>query len=144
MGFAIYSLKNKSLILCGIPIKNNFVSCEIEPPEAFTVVKSGDGSMTRCETGDTEYKIKLTLKASSSHTSELAALHALDTSQSGGSGVGPFEYTDGSGSTAMVAPFCWISKPPTRKIGAEVQDETWEFTASSDQTKMLLGGNTQL
>jgi hypothetical protein len=144
MGFAVYSLKNKSLILCGIPIKNNFVSCEIEPPELYTWVKSADGSMTRCETGDTEYKIKLTLKSSSSHTAELSALLILDWSSTGGSGIGPFEYSDGSGSTTMVAPFCCITKQPTRKIGAEVGDETWEFTASSDPTKMVLGGNTQL
>jgi hypothetical protein len=144
MSFSVYSLQGKSLILCGIPIENNFVSCEIEPPVLYTFVKAADGSMTRCETGDTEYKIKLTLKSSSSHTDELSTLHGLDWAAKGGSGVGPFEYSDGTGSTAMAAAYCCITKAPTRKIAAEVGDETWEFTASSNPIAMHLGGNTQL
>lgn len=138
---AIYDLAGKSLILMGLPISDNFVSLEIEPPERYVVVKSADGSMTRCATGDSEYKLKLTLVSSSKHTAELAALHAADAIATGGSGVAPFFYQDGTGSTKMAAAECWISKAPTRKISNVVAEETWEITAKSDPAKMLLGGN---
>jgi hypothetical protein len=139
---AIYDLKSAALIVCDIPIKDNFVSLEIESPEQFTVVKAADGSLTRCPTGDSEYKLKLTLVSSSTHTSALSALHALDAAKPGGAGVGAFSYVDGSGSTALGASSCWINKAPNRKIGAAVSEETWEITAFSDPTKMLFGGNS--
>ena len=139
---AIYDIRSVTLIAMGLPIKDNLISIEIESPEQYVLAKSADGSTTRAPTLDREYKVSLTLKSSSTHTSELAALHAADVIATGGSGVGPFSLIDATGSTVLAGASCWISKAPKRKFGTNVEDETWEITVISDPSKMLLGGNS--
>jgi hypothetical protein len=139
---ALYDIRSVVAIMMGLPITDNLVSIEIESPEQYTVSKSADGSITRAPTLDREYKVKVTLKSSSIHSGEFAALHAADVVATGGSGIGPFSIVDGSGSTVLAGSSCWITKAPTRKFTTNVEDETWEITVCSDPSKMLFGGNS--
>ncbi len=140
----VYSSKAVSLVICAIPINDGradeFVTVEADA-ESYQTEVSADGAVMRYDTGNTLYTVTVKLKGYSQENIKLAALHALDTNSSNGSGIGAFLLKDSNGSTLMGSDKCWIQKPPAKSFGKTLADCEWQIKVVANPSQMLTGGN---
>ena len=144
MGFKNYDSNAVDLILCAIPITDgraeNFVKITAAE-DAFGTESGCDGEVTRYATHNEVYEAEVTLKGSSSHNEQLAALHALDRMSAGGAGVGIFLLKDRNGATLFASDKCWIKKPADYETGKQRGDVTWPVTFVAKPLGIIPGGN---
>ena len=140
----VYDSKEVTVIAVAIPLTDgladNFV--EVAPKGAAYDTEIGtDGEVTRFSTNEKRVDIKITLKRSSSHNAQLAAVHAVDRSTTGGAGIGGFLLQDNQGSTLIACAHAWIKQLPTWQMGKAVGDVTWELEGVLEAPAALPGGN---
>ena len=144
MAYKEYDSDNVTLVLCAIPITKGkadpFVKLTPRGP-AFEDDISVDGDVTRFHTHEHRIDGELTLKRSSEHNQQLAALHTADRSSSGGAGVGVFLLKDNNGATIYASDKCWLTSLPDWEMGKGISDVTWKFTAVIGPVGAVPGGN---
>lgn len=143
-GYKEYDSSNVTLVLCALPITDGkadpFVKLTPRGP-AFEDDISVDGEVSRYATHERRIDGEVTLKRSSSHNQQLAALHAADRESSGGAGVGVFLLKDNNGATIYAGDKCWITSLPDYEMGKGISDVTWKFTAVINPIGAIPGGN---
>lgn len=143
--FSVYDGEAVDLIAVGIPINDGraderFISFKPKGP-AYESIIGADGSVTRIATHERRYDVEVTLKRSSSHNPQLAAIHAVDRMSTGGAGVGVFLLKDRNGSTLIAGDKCWIVQVPDYEFGKGVSDVTWKFEVVCNHAAVITGGN---
>ena len=140
----VYDSNAVDLIAVAIPINDgraeNFVSVRPLSP-AFETEVGADGEVTRYATHDNRCTVMVRLKRSSSHNSQLAAIHAADRSSTGGAGLGGFLLKDNTGATLIASDKCWIKQLPEWEMGKAVGDVEWEFEMVLQPEAAFPGGN---
>ena len=108
---------------------------------AFEDEQGADTEVTRYATHERRVDISVSLKRSSPHNAQLAAIHAADRESTGGAGIGGFLVKDNNGSTIYACDKAWITSLPDWQFGRAVGDVTWTFTAVMAPLTSLPGGN---
>lgn len=143
-GYKEYDSSNVTLVVCAIPIVDGkadpFVKVTPRGP-AFEDDISVDGEVSRYHTHERRADVEVTLKRSSAHNQQLAAIHAADRASSGGAGVGVFLLKDNNGATIYAADKCWIASLPDWEFGKGIADVTWKFTIVLNPIGAIPGGN---
>lgn len=141
---AVYDSEAVDLIVCDIPITDGraetFVT--VTPVEdAFDTETGIDGHTCYFATHNNTYDVEVSLKRSSEHNQQLAAVHAADRSATGGAGIGVFLLKDNSGATIYAADRCRIMALPAFAFGKAIGDVTWKFRIVALPLGMIPGGN---
>lgn len=143
-GYKEYDSDNVTLVVCAIPVVSGkadpFIKLTPRGP-AFEDEISIDGEVTRYHTHEGRIDGEVTLKRSSDHNQQFAALHAADRESSGGAGVGVFLLKDNNGATIFAGDKCWITSLPDWEMGKGVSDVTWKFVAVINPIGAIPGGN---
>jgi hypothetical protein len=143
-GYKEYDSSNVTLVACAIPVEDGkgdpFVKITPRGP-AFEDDISSDGEVTRYHTHERRADIEVTLKRSSSHNEQFAALHAIDRESSGGAGVGGFLLKDNNGAAIFASDKCWIASLPDWEMGKGNSDVVWKLVAVLNPTGAVPGGN---
>lgn len=128
-GFRVYSSKQVTISIAGIPITGGFADGEFlrleREGEAFTDVVGTDGEVTRNETRDNRATATLILMKGAEGNLSLSQLHNADKLAVGGSGVGRFLVEDLNGVTRHDGPQCWIMSDPDVTYEREVTALEW-------------------
>lgn len=140
----IYDSKNHTLVLVALPITDGladpFVKVTPRGP-AFEDDAGICGEVIRAATHENRYDIEITLKGSSVHNAQLAAIHAADQLSPGGAGVGGFLLKDNNGSTIYACDRAWITEAPGVERGKLPGDVTWKAVAVITPLAAIVGGN---
>lgn len=123
----------------GIPITGyadgSFVKVERDN-ESFTKMVGAGGEVARARSRSTGGKITFTLMATSPCNDLLTAVWQAD--ELAGTGVGPCFGKDLNGTTVIMAPYAWVSKPPAVEFAKEIGTREWVLDCAS--VGMYVGG----
>lgn len=140
----VYDSKAITLVLVALPITDGkgdpFFKITPRGP-AFEDDLGIDGEVTRTATHECRYDWECTLKQSSKHNAELAAIHAADRESAGGAGIGALLVKDNNGSSIYATDECWITQMPDWQNGSKITDVTWKGVAVISSLAALPGGN---
>lgn len=144
MTVKLYDSNLVAISIAGIPIVSGFGPDEKVRVEMitddFTDVVGVDGEVARGKSNDGRATVFVTLLQTSDANVLLSALRAADLLSVNGSGVGPLEIFDAGGTSAYVAPHCWITRSPDATFGPEVGTREWAIRC--DKLEAVTGGNT--
>ena len=144
MSTKVYDSNAVDCIAVTVPITegkaDNFVTVSPTGP-AFETAIGADGQVTRFATHEERVKIKIRLKRSSVHNSQLAAIHAADRASAGGAGLGGFLLKDNTGATIIATDKAWIESLPEWEMGKGVGDVEWPLEGVLAPAAALPGGN---
>lgn len=108
--------------------------------DAFSIVVSADGKVTRVRNANRSGRFEVTLK-NSSPTNDLFQAQAILDEQTGG-GIAPALVKDGSGTAHAQGKNSWIVKQPDLERAKELGDVTWII--ETDILDMGQGGTTPI
>jgi hypothetical protein len=143
-GFKNYDSNAVDLVLVGIPITDGKADpfVKVAPRgDAFEDDIGVDGEVCRCATHECRYDVEVTLKGSSKHNQQLAAILAVDRESTGGAGVGVFLLKDNNGATLHAGDKCWLTAAPAQEFGKNKPDVTWKLTVVMKNYATIAGGN---
>jgi hypothetical protein len=144
MGFKNYDSDAVTLVAVGVPITDGkgdpFVKIGPAGP-SYGVVSGVDGEPCRYATHLKIHTAEVTLKGSSSHNAQLAALHEVDKASTGGAAVGAWLLKDGNGTDIYASTKCWISEGPSTELGEQKGDKVWKFEMVIEPGAAIPGGS---
>jgi len=137
----VYSLKEVSLIVGGLPLEEQIGSITITPQAKRIVPKVGvDGTVTISVNEDKSCIVKVTCMQSSQVNAALSGiLKVAENSPAGTLGIVPLMIRDRQGITTFAALNAVIMGWPEQKFEAEAGDREWEIFAADPET--FVGGN---
>ncbi|MCK9604727.1 MAG: DUF3277 family protein [Candidatus Omnitrophica bacterium] len=139
-----YDSNAVDLVICAVPITDgraeNFVKITATE-DAFGTEVSADGEVTRFATHNDVADVEVTLKRSSKHNQQLAAIFAADRLSTAGAGVGVLLVKDRNGASVFASDKCWIKKLPDWQSGKAVGDVTWQLQCVIKPLGAIPGGN---
>lgn len=144
MAFKNYDSRAVDLVLVGIPITDGKADpfVKVSPvSDAFEDDVGVDGEVCRYPTNDPRYDVEVTLKGSSKHNQQLAAILAVDRESTGGAGVGVFLLKDNNGATIHAGDKCWLVASPPQEFGKNKPDVTWKLRVVMKNFATIVGGN---
>lgn len=109
----------------------------IKDAQQIYTTRAMDGTMSRCKSPDTGWRIEITLAQSSSANDIFSALWNVD--RVTGLGKFPLFIKDGSGSTMFTAATAWIEQLPEVIFSNQMETRTWTFCATD--VLINIGGN---
>jgi len=142
--FKVYDSRAVDLVLVGIPITDGLADpfVKITPVgDAFEDDISVEGEVTRFPTNECRYDVEVTLKGSSAHNQQLAAILAVDRVSTAGAGVGVFLLKDNNGATLHAGDKCWLTGSAPQEFGKNKPDCTWKLRAVMKPYASIVGGN---
>ncbi len=140
MSVTTYDPKKNLTIFGGIELKGFSESSMIEAEPLGDGMKSVvgcDGETARSLDPNQNWKVTVTLMATSKSNDYLSAIHVAD--RNTGKGILPMLFKDLSGRTTFFASQAWITKMPSITREKEVKETEWVFeTGPAD---VFVGGN---
>ena len=111
----------------------------IEPNgEAFNITVGADGTVARASTGNSLFKIGLSLLQTSPYNAKLSQIYLSDTGSPTGL-VYPFLFKDLNGLDVFTSPAFWVNSVPKVGRGNKINNHEWPCYAAMG--KLFLGGN---
>jgi hypothetical protein len=115
---------------------------KITPNAQFTSSRDVRGNVCRSRTNNFIVPWELKLMNWSEHNTQLSVLHAADTLDSKGAGVGALSAIDPHGATSWVSAACWITTAPADwGFGEEAFEVTWAGECILPPAFAIFGGN---
>jgi hypothetical protein len=140
----LYASREGTLTIAALPMEEGLVPdgfLKFAPPEAFGHVYGVRGDVSRYRKSDPVVPVDLTIWSTSRHNQELAAIHAADTIDNKGAGVGVFLWKDNMGATIVMSDMCWIIQAPEWEVGEEIKPCTWKLAIVAPPEARIFGGN---
>lgn len=138
---ANYSPSDVSITVAGLYSVTGFAEGTfvriIKDSQQIYTTRAMDGTMSRCKSPDTGWRIEITLAQSSSANDIFSALWNVD--RVTGLGKFPLFIKDGSGSTMFTAATAWIEQLPEVIFSNQMETRTWTFCATD--VLINIGGN---
>lgn len=117
--------------------EGTFVRITKDTQQIYTT-RAMDGTMSRCKSPDTGWRVEITLAQSSSANDIFSVLWNVD--KVTGMGKFPLFIKDGSGSTMFMAATAWIDQLPEITFSGQMETRTWCFGATD--VLVNVGGNS--
>uniref|UniRef100_A0AAU6VXM0 Tail tube protein n=2 Tax=unclassified bacterial viruses TaxID=12333 RepID=A0AAU6VXM0_9VIRU len=117
--------------------EGTFVRITKDTQQIYTT-RAMDGTIARCKSPDTGWRIEITLAQSSTANDVFSVFWNVD--KVTGLGKFPLFIKDGSGSTMFMAATAWIEELPEIVFSNQMETRTWRFCATD--VLVNVGGNS--
>lgn len=105
--------------------------------DTYQSYSGAGGEVARIRMRDRRASVKVTLMATSVTNDLLSVVMIAD--EKNGNAIAPFDFTDLNGTTVLIAPNCWLKKPPQMGFSKELPTRVWDFEC--DDLSMFIGGD---